>query len=193
MPDAENRTPQAEKIVAPDKKKQTLKMLGVLLLVMAVEGGGIYFAVKYFGGGPQTVAAEGLAPIGGHGEAAGGGHSEGGAGRAAAGMSDAELPVVKVKAPNMKTGRLFLYDIEIYAKAKKEHADQLQALLDGYKATIEDRLNRIVRAAEPQDLHEDGLQTIRRQIKHELGQIVGDQKMIEEILIPKCTPYKVDY
>ena len=93
----------------------------------------------------------------------------------------------------MKSGRLFLYDIEVYAKTKKEKAETLKKMLESYKATIEDRLNRVVRAAEPQDLQEDGLETIRRQVKHELSQIVGDEKMIEEILIPKCTPFKVDY
>jgi flagellar basal body-associated protein FliL len=93
----------------------------------------------------------------------------------------------------MKSGRLFLYDIEVYAKTKREKAEALKKMLEGYKATIEDRLSRVVRAAEPQDLQEDGLETIRRQVKHELGQIVGDEKMIDEILIPKCTPFKVDY
>jgi flagellar basal body-associated protein FliL len=51
----------------------------------------------------------------------------------------------------------------------------------------------VIRSSEPQDLQEDGLETLRRQIRHELSQVVGDEKMIEEILIPKCTPFKVDY
>jgi flagellar basal body-associated protein FliL len=187
----QDKTQSADKPVVGAKKKQTLMMLGILLFVMAVEGGGIYFAVKFFGGGPQTAAAEGLAaPVasGGHG----GGH--GSEGEAATSVTtDAELQVAKLKAPNMKSGRLFLYDIEVYAKTKKEKADTLKKMLEGYKATIEDRLSRVVRSAEPQDLQEDGLETIRRQVKHELGQIVGDEKMVEEILIPKCTPFKVDY
>jgi flagellar basal body-associated protein FliL len=181
----------ADTPVVGGKKKQTLMMLGVLLAVMAVEGGGIYFAVKFFGGGPKAAVAEGLADpaksVGGHG-------GEGGEGEKAGEFTqDAELPVAKLKAPNMKSGRLFLYDIEVYAKTKKDKADTLKKMLEGFKATIEDRLSRVVRSAEPQDLQEDGLETIRRQVKHELGQIVGDEKMIEEILIPKCTPFKVDY
>jgi flagellar basal body-associated protein FliL len=183
----------AEKPAGTAKKKQTLMMMGVLLGVMAVEGAGVYCAVKYLGGGPKVVAAEGLASAaksaGGHGE---GGESAEGE-KAAVASKDAELLVVKFKAPNMKSGRLFLYDIEVYAKTRREKADTLKKTIENYKATIEDRLNRVVRAAEPQDLQEDGLETIRRQVRHELTQIVGDEKMIEEILIPKCTPFKVEY
>jgi flagellar basal body-associated protein FliL len=182
----------AEKPAAGGKKKQTLLMLGILLGVMALEGGGIYFGVKFLGGGPKTVAAEGLAPAagseGGHGGGRGGEGDKGGVV-----TQDAELQVVKFRAPNMKSGRLFLYDIEVYVKTKREKADVLKKLIDGYKATIEDRLGRVVRSAEPQDLQEDGLETIRRQVRHELTQIVGDEKMIDEILIPRCTPFKVDY
>jgi len=174
----------AEKPGGSTKKKQTLMMLGILLFVMAAEGGGVYFAVKFFGGGPKVVVAEGLTALG-HG---------GGTDAGAAGVpQDVELSVVKFKAPNMKSGRLFLYDIEVYAKTKKDRSETLKKLLDNYKATLEDRLGRVVRAAEPQDLQEDGLETIRRQVRHEVGQVVGDEKLIDEILIPKCTPFKVDY
>lgn len=177
----------AEKPAGSSRKKQTLMMLGVLLVVMLAEGGGVYFAVKFFGGGPKVVVAEGLSSIG-----MPGGHGEGAAGSTDA-SRDVELAVVKFKAPNMKSGRLFLYDIEVYAKTKKDRADTLKKLLENYKATLEDRLSRVVRAAEPQDLQEDGLETIRRQVRHEVGQVVGDEKLVDEILIPKCTPFKVDY
>ncbi len=174
------------------KRKQTLLMLGILLFVMAAEGGGIYFAVKTLGGGPSKVAAEGLVSptsSGGHGGA--GGESE--TAKDAELSQDVELPVAKLRAPNMKSGRLFLYDLEVFAKTGKEKANTLKKLLEGSKATIEDRLSRVVRSADPQDLQEDGLETIRRQVKHEISQVVGDEKIVEEILIPKCTPFKVDY
>lgn len=174
------------------KKKQTILMLGVLLFVMLAEGGGIYFAVKFFGGGPSKVSAEGLAQTkhGGGGE--GGGEGKEGA-EAGPVLQDAELPVTKFKAPNLKSGRLYLYEMEVYAKTRQEKSATLKKLLEACKASIDDRLNRVVRSADPQDLQEDGLETIRRQIRHELNQVVGDEKMIEEILIPKCTPFKVDY
>lgn len=191
MAEEQGKTQASEKPATSGKRRQTLTMLGILLFVMTVEGGGIYFAVKFLGGGPQSAVAEGLTTtvVGG-----GNGDGHGGGGHAATDIAaDAELQVTKLKAPNMKSGRLFLYDIEIYAKTKKEKSETLQKLLESYKATIDDRLSRVVRSAEPQDLQEDGLETIRRQVKHELGQIVGDEKMVEAILIPKCTPFKVDY
>ncbi len=175
------------------KKKQTLLMMGILLAVMAIEGGGVYFAVKTFGGGPSKVAAEGLATAAKSSSHGGGHGSEAEADKDAELPQDAELLVAKLRAPNMKSGRLFMYDIEVYAKTKREKAATLKKLLEASKATIEDRLCRVVRSSEPQDLQEDGLETMRRQLKHELGQIVGEEKMVEEILIPKCTPFKVDY
>ncbi len=183
MPQEQARAQPADKPAGSGKKKQTLVMVGILLFVMMAEGGGVYFAVKFFGGGPKVVAAEGLSTLGRGGGPDGPGDL----------VQDVELPVVKFKAPNMKSGRLFLYDIEVYAKTKKDRGDTLKKLIDNYKATLEDRLNRVVRAAEPQDLQEDGLETIRRQVRHEVGQVVGDEKLIDEILIPKCTPFKVDY
>ncbi len=198
MPE-ENAKGQDAKAVVPKKKKQTLLMLGALLFVMAAEGGGIYFAVKFLGNGPAEASAEGLAPTshGGEaeGEGEGGGHGAAAGHGAEAGLAvrDAELPVASFKAPNLKSGRLYLYQMEVYAKTKQEKSAALKSLLEANKATIEDRLNRVIRSAEPQDLQEDGLETVRRQIRHELNQIVGDDKMIDEVLIPKCTPYKVDY
>jgi len=185
---------KGQEVAANPKKKQTLLMLGVLLFVMLAEGGGVYFAVKFFGGGPSKVSAEGLsqAKPGGEGGGHGGGHGEEG-GEAGPVLQDAELPVTKFKAPNLKSGRLYLYELEVYAKTKQEKSATLKKLLEACKASIDDRLNRVVRSADPQDLQEDGLETIRRQIRHELNQVVGDEKMIEEILIPKCTPFKVDY
>lgn len=184
----EQKEVSADKSAAPAKKKQTFMMLGILVAVMLVEGGGIYFAVKFFGGGPVDAAAAGLTPTAGTGE----GHG-GDAHGAPAVAQSAELPVTKFKAPNLKTGRLYLYEIEIYARTSQEKAEDLKKRLEANKATIDDRLNRVIRSSEPQDLQEDGLETLRRQIRHELSQVVGDEKMIEEILIPKCTPFKVDY
>lgn len=186
---------EESKSAASPKKKQTFLMLGVLLFVMAAEGGGIYFAVKFFGEGPAKASAEGLAPAkhsGGEGGGHGGGEGKEG-GEAAALPENAELQVTKIKAPNLKSGRLYLYEMEVFAKTKQDKAAALKKMFETSKASIDDRLNRVVRSADPQDLQEDGLETIRRQIRHELNQVVGDEKLIEEILIPKCTPFKVDY
>ena len=52
---------------------------------------------------------------------------------------------------------------------------------------------RIVRSAEPQYLQEDGLETIRRQIKFELERILGEDVKIVEVLVPECTPYPTGF
>jgi len=39
---------------------------------------------------------------------------------------------------------------------------------------------------------EPGLETLRRQMKHQLDEIIGEG-MIEEVLIPRCIPYRQDF
>jgi len=176
MPADEKKSDQVQTPAESNKRKQTIVMIAAVAAIMLLEAGGIFLAVRFFGGGPAPAEAVGLVekPI-------------------TELSDDVEVPVVKFKAPNMKTGKLFLYDIEVYARVKKDRAEELTKILETYKATVEDRLARVIRSADPQDLREDGLETLRRQIKHELSQIVGDEKMIEEILIPRCTPFRADY
>ena len=104
-----------------------------------------------------------------------------------------ELLVVKFKAPNMKSGKTCMYDLEVYTRIKPDRAEDLKEILLKCEATVKDRLNRLVRSAEQETLREDGLETLRLQIRHELGAIIGDEKLIEEILIPRCTPLNLGY
>jgi len=42
----------------------------------------------------------------------------------------------------------------------------------------------VIRSADPKFLQEPGLETIRRQIKFELDKVLGDDKIIVDLLIP---------
>ena len=56
-------------------------------------------------------------------------------------------------------------------------------------------MNRIIAGIDPQKLNgavEPGLETLRRQVKYQLDQIVGEH-VIEEVLVPRCIPYRTDY
>lgn len=152
-----------------------LLMGGILLAVMLLEGGGIFVVMKLFGSEPgpaigaELMDSQGQTP------------------------TDQELLVVQLKAPNMRTGKLYLYDIEVQAVVEQRNRSQLEAVLENRKGTIEDRLVKIVRAADPQHLQEPGLETLRRQVKYELEQIAGQEGLVKEVLIPKCTPFRADY
>jgi hypothetical protein len=57
-------------------------------------------------------------------------------------------------------------------------------VLQKRKATVQDRLARVVRAAEPERFSEPDLRTLRKQFLVELTQIMGEEGLIQEILIP---------
>jgi hypothetical protein len=37
------------------------------------------------------------------------------------------------------------------------------------------------------------LETLRRQVKYQLDQILGDDKLIDEVLVPRCIAFRTDY
>ena len=62
-------------------------------------------------------------------------------------------------------------------------------------ALIKDRVCTIIAQIDPDKLgggSEPGLETLRRQVKYQLDEIVGEG-IIDEVLIPRCIPYRADY
>lgn len=198
----------AEPAPAPAKKSGKGKLFGIVGVVMVLEGVGIFAAMKMMGGSPDPVAA--AAPLkvekqepdrieevelaqfrapnvkegklvlwslqvalrvstsGGHG-------GEGGKGKSEAKEEGHEKPAEKSEGGKAKA------DSPAVAKIKMN------------ERTIKDRLTRIVRSAEPTQLQEDGLETIKRQMKFELERILGDDVKIVEVLIPECTPFPTGF
>jgi flagellar basal body-associated protein FliL len=63
------------------------------------------------------------------------------------------------------------------------------------EALIKDRIRTIIAQSDPEKLgggSEPGLETLRRQVKHQLDEIVGEG-MIEEVLVPRCIPFRTDF
>jgi flagellar basal body-associated protein FliL len=60
---------------------------------------------------------------------------------------------------------------------------------------IQDRVRTIMAQSDPEKLgggSEPGLETLRRQVKYQLDEIIGEG-MIEEVLVPRCIPFRTDY
>ena len=182
--------------------KSTPVMLGVIMLLEAVV---LFAGFKFLGASPKhapaltPVEGEGgeAAPAGGHGEAPAGGHGEGGASTAPAGTSKklSEVPVLNIKAPNRVSGMTYLYEVEVVITTKGANKAKATSAIEERAATIKDRVRTIIGQSEPAKLgggSEPGLETLRRQIKFQLDEILGDH-MVEEVLIPRCIPYRVEY
>jgi len=187
-------------------------LLGGVMLIEAVV---LFAGFKFLGGGaPKVVvgadlikadeaAKEGESKEAGHGEAKEGGHGEakeGGHGDTTASSpkdkaAATEIVVVEMKAPNKMSGKTFLYDVSIYAVTKGAHEEEVKKTFKAREALIKDRIRTIIAQSDPEKLgggSEPGLETLRRQVKYQLDEIVGE-KIIDEVLVPRCIPFRTDY
>lgn len=163
---------------APSKgggRKKLLLNLGIILGVMIAEGAGVFFFARHLGGPPATAEAgevHGLKP------------EEG-----VKTPEDTEVEVVKFRAQNEKSQQMVVYDMTVAISIEEKDALVLTNTISRKKATIQDRLSRVVRAMDPQRFTEPDLITLRQQFKLELGQILGDEKAVKEVLIPNIVKY----
>ena len=171
--------------------KSTPMLLGVVMLVEALV---LFAGFKMFSGPHSAQAADATSEEEeGHGE---GGHGEHGKGPVKGEKRKVvELNVLEFKAPNKQSGRLFLYDVSVFVTVKTEFKERVEAAFKDREATIRDRARTIISQSDPEKLgggSEPGLETLRRQMKHQLDEIIGEG-MIEEVLIPRCIPYRQDF
>ena len=175
---------------------KTPVMLGGVMILEAVV---LFAGFKFLGGGPKPVGASVItedAAAGGQGEVAKDEHGNPipGASHAAKGKT-AEVQVLDFKAQNKQTGRMILYDLSVFAVVKSESEQQVKDTIAARKALITDRVRTIIAQNDPEKLgggSEPGLETLRRQVKHQLDEIVGDG-LIDEVLIPRCIPFRTDF
>lgn len=179
--------------------------------VMVIEAVILFGAFKMMGSKPaEAEGAELHATAGEHGEegdeegddaghgeaAAAGGHGE------AAADPNAKKPnrrysmtVLEFRAPNKVSGKMFLYDVAIEAQVRGKDFDTVSKKVTERKALISDRVRTIIAQSDPEKLNgqaEPGLETLKRQVKYQLDEIVGEG-VIEEVLIPRCIPFRADF
>jgi flagellar basal body-associated protein FliL len=170
---------------------KTPMLLGVVMVLEAVV---LFAGFKILGGGPQHAAGAELSTSEDgdpHGSGKGKGDGKGGERK----PKSVELTVLDFKAPNKVNGRTFLYDVSIFVVCKSDYEKQVKETLKDREALIKDRVRTIIAQSDPEKLvggSEPGLETLRRQVKYQLDTIVGEG-MIEEVLVPKCIPYRTDY
>ncbi len=176
-----------------------LKSTPVLLgIAMTLEAMVLFAGFKYMNMGAATakgadlVASEGPHDAA-HGAAAGHGNADS-RGAKSSPKKLVELKVVDFKAPNKNNGRGFLYDVSIYAVIKSEFKEKVEATFTERDALIKDRIRTIIAQCDPEKLGgaEPELVTLRRQVKAQLTEIVGEG-LIEEVLVPRCIQYRMDF
>ncbi len=162
------------KPAASEKKRSKLPFV-IIAALMAVEGVGVFFVAKLFvlPGPAAAVATEGDAATLGRDELA------------QQAEPTAEVELTDCRPSNRVTGKLITFRLRVSALVSLEDQERATALVEANKARITDRINFVIRSAEPQHLNEPGLETVKRRFKHELDQIFGDERLVKEILIPQ--------
>ncbi len=163
--------------------------------VMILEAAVLFAGFKFLGGSPHQAAGADLVSE----EAASSGHGGEGQGDAKATKIDRkkslEIQILDFRAPNKQSGRTFLYDVTIFAVTKAEFEERVKQTIKEREALIKDRVRTIIAQCDPEKLgggSEPGLETLRRQVKYQLDEIVGEG-MIDEVLVPRCIPFRTDY
>jgi flagellar basal body-associated protein FliL len=167
--------------------------------VMLIEAVVLFAGFKFLGGGAPRSAAGAELVTEAAVASAEGGHGEAGEGHGTAVAIDkkkeVEVPVLDIKAPNKLSGRTFLYDVSIYVSTRAEFQTKVQDTIKEREALIKDRVRTIIAQSDPEKLgggSEPGLETLRRQVKYQLDEIIGEG-LIDEVLVPRCIPYRTDY
>jgi flagellar basal body-associated protein FliL len=174
---------------APEKKAGgglLTKMPVLLGGAMIIEAVVLFAGFKFLGNGAKT--SQGA-------EIAGSANTPGPATAPANANDTTEVQVVDFRAPNKQSGRMFIYDVSIFAVVKSASVDQVKQIITDREALIKDRVRTIIAQSDPDKLgggSEPGLETLRRQIKFQLDEIVGDG-MIDEVLVPRCMPFRADF
>ncbi len=177
VPDAKAPAAAPEVDAPAPSRKPKLGTIGLVGGIMVVEGMAIFMGMKMLGSNPDpTVGMErGLTPTTRPWE------------------ESQEISVAKVRVLNSNGPKAMLYNVKVVTRVHHSNQARVQEFIEGRKSTVEDAISRVIRSAEERHLGEPGLETLKRQIRHELGGLLGDDNLIEQVLIPECMPMPTGY
>jgi len=166
----------------PAKKKNTAVMTLIIVAVVALlEGGAFVVLIKVLGGGPEASYGS---PDGEH-------VMEGSP--AAEGENATEVVLLqRFRVPNNKAGFTVMYDIDLSVVVPAPRKEEMEQIAANRDAAIKDRVTTVIRDASPRVLSEDDLGTLRVMLKQALSEVVGDDQMIQRVLIPRLVPLRTD-
>lgn len=166
---AENEVGQANASRTSGKGRTT--QLVIVAILMAGEGVGIFLVTKAMQPKPISVLAE---PDGGEGGSTGSG---------AAALAEVEL--AQCRPTNNLLGRIVTYQLRVSVLVASADEERVKELADTKRGRIRDRVNFVIRSADPKHLDEPGLETIKRRLLDELERIFDNEGLIRDVLIPE--------
>ncbi len=159
------------KTAAAPAKKGRMTPLLIVGALMAAEGVGVFFVANALSPPPAAT----LAGMEGSGD-----------GSAADGAEDyAEIELAECRPSNSKSGRFVTFHVRVSALVATEDLERAQKLVASKRARLEDTVNTVIRSAEPKELNEPELGTLKRRLKHGFGEVFGDDQLVKQVLIPQ--------
>lgn len=162
---------QVEGAPAASGGSRKLQLIIVAVLMIG-EGAGVYFVTNALSDSPVPALAEDVADDDAEGS---GLHSD----------DYVEVELAECRPSNRMSGKFVTFHIKVSALVRADMADTAKDVVRKRQSRIADRVNFVVRSAEPKHFDDPSLQTIKRRIKHELAIIVDNDEMFVEILIPE--------
>jgi flagellar basal body-associated protein FliL len=173
----EQPKPEAEQPPAGGARRgRPVATLGIFGGVMIAEGLAIFLCMKFLGATPDpTHGLEGLQTT------------------TKPWSENQEFDVATLRVLNRTGPRAMLYSVHVVITAHYSKKDHIDEFLKNRKSTVEDALSQVIRSADEKQLAEPGLETLRRQLRFELNTLIGDDKTIDQVLIPEFTPLPTGY
>ncbi len=169
---ADDPATTSETAETASRSRSRLVPVLVVAALMGIEGAGVFLLTKTLSGPPADALGK-TAGSPGSGEEPNPGDAE-----------PAEVELAECRPTNPQSGRLIMLHIRVSALVAASDKEKVEAMVEAKKARIEDRVNTVIRSAAPKHLNEPGLETIRRRLHHELNEVLGDDQLIQQVLIP---------
>jgi len=160
----------------PSRKRGRILVVGAVLGVMVVEALVIFILAKAF-----VVPDPQMANAGEHGAL------DPSAGQMA--PEPVEVEIVRLRAQNDRSQRVLVYDLTVFVIVSSDKEAKFKELIEKRRETVRDRFTCLVRAADPDRFQEPDLASLRTQFKHELEQVLGQNDLVQEVLIPSIMSY----
>ncbi len=155
--------------------KSRLVPVIVVVMLMGVEGAVVFWLATMLAPEPVAIFGAGM---------------EGAGGSLVAPGEDAfaEVEMADCRPSNKSSGRLITFKIRVLALVASADRERAEKLARSKRARLEDGVNTIIRSAEPKHLNEPELATIKRRLKHKFDEILDDEQLVKEVLIPEILP-----
>ncbi len=98
---------------------------------------------------------------------------------------ETEVELCSVDAFNRKEGKLFVYHLQLAALVATEDVETVDRFVKAREASIKDRVQEVIRSADPAHLNDPALELIKRQLQLELNNLLGGRELISKVLISK--------